>query len=76
MDVITYPFSSILVMMLRIIPMEDVIVGFLCIDNDVHLSVDKLEGSTQNRAGILSSSTLPEESAIMGVAVNNVITWF
>ena len=76
MDVITYPFSSILVMMLCIIPMEDVIVGFLCIDNDVHLSVDKLEGLTQNRAGILSSSTLTEESAIMGVAVNNVITWF
>ena len=46
----------------------------ISIDNDVHFSVDKIEGVTQNRAGILLSSTLPEESAIMGVAVNNVIT--
>ena len=74
MDVITYPCSSMLVLMLHILPLEDVIVGFLCIDDDIHFSVDRIEGVTQTTAGILSSSTLPEESAIMGVAINDVAT--
>ena len=72
MDIIIYPCSSMPVLMLHILPVEKVIRGFLCIDNDVHFSADKIEGVTQITAGILSSSILPEESAITGVAVNNV----